>query len=134
MSMACGILLVTHSGIAQALTAAALHVLNTLPAELDSVEIAADADPTQALREVTTHAASLDHGEGVLVLSDLYGATPCNIAQRLGEQRARIRWVAGLNLSMLLRVLNYAGKPLDELAAIAVSGGHTGIRMDQSAG
>lgn len=131
--MACGILLVTHAGIASALVAAARHVLVQLPATLDSVEIAADADPDQALREAAAHAAGLDHGEGVLVLSDLYGATPCNIARRLGEQSARLRWVAGLNLSMLLRVLNYATRPVDELAEIAVSGGHTGIRIDHTA-
>ena len=130
--MASGILLVTHVGIAHALMDAARHVLGRLPPELDSVEIAADADPEQALREAAAHAASLDHGEGVLVLSDLYGATPCNIATRLGEQSARLRWVAGLNLSMLLRVLNYADKPLGDLARIAVSGGHTGIRADHA--
>ena len=130
--MASGILLVTHVGVAHALMDAARHVLGRLPPELDSVEIAADADPEQALREAAAHAASLDHGEGVLVLSDLYGATPCNIATRLGEQSARLRWVAGLNLSMLLRVLNYADKPLDVLARIAVSGGHTGIRADHA--
>ena len=83
--MASGILLVTHVGVAHALMDAARHVLGRLPPELDSVEIAADADPEQALREAAAHAASLDHGEGVLVLSDLYGATPCNIATRLGD-------------------------------------------------
>ncbi len=130
--MASGILLVTHVGVAHALMDAARHVMGRLPPELDSVEIAADADPEQALREAAAHAAGLDHGEGVLVLSDLYGATPCNIAARLGEQSAHLRWVAGLNLSMLLRVLNYADKPLDDLARIAVSGGHTGIRTDHA--
>ena len=130
MTMASGILLVTHAGVATALIAAARHVLVQLPDTLDSVELPADADPEQSLREATRHAASLDQGEGVLVLSDLYGATPCNIAQRLSEHRARLRWVAGLNLPMLLRALNYAGRPLDELTEIAVSGGHTGIRID----
>ncbi len=130
--MASGILLVTHAGIAHALMDAARHVLGTLPPQLDSVEVAADADPEQALREAAEHAARLDRGAGVLVLSDLYGATPCNIAQRLGQQSAQLRWVAGLNLSMLLRVLNYAGRPLEELAGIAVSGGHTGIRVDRT--
>ncbi len=130
--MTSGILLVTHVGIDHALMDAARHVLGNLPAELDSVEIAADSDPEQALQEAARHAASLDNGEGVLVLSDLYGATPCNIARRLGEQSVHLRWVAGLNLSMLLRVLNYAGRPLDELAEIAVSGGHTGIRIDHA--
>ena len=130
--MASGILLVTHVGVAHALMDAARHVLGRLPPELDSVEIAADADPEQALREAAAHAAGLDRGEGVLVLSDRYGAAPCNIATRRGAQSARLRWVAGLNLSMLLRVLNYADKPVDDLARIAVSGGHTGIRADHA--
>ena len=76
------------------------------------------------------HAQELDQGDGVLVLADLYGATPCNIGLSLGAIGVELRCVSGLNLPMLLRVLNYAQKPLDELAEIAASGGRGGIFID----
>jgi len=68
----------------------------------------------------------------VLVLADLYGATPCNIGLSLSSLGVRLRCVSGLNLPMLLRVLNYAEKPLDELAEIAASGGRGGIFIDRA--
>ena len=61
-------------------------------------------------------------GKGVLLLSDVFGATPCNIAQRLC-QPGRIEGVAGVNLPMLLRVACYSNKPLDELVQRALEGG-----------
>ena len=128
--MTVGVLLMTHESVGKALISAARHVMPTLPMQVDAVEVPPQAD-TDVMRSLTArHARELDRGDGVLILADLYGATPCNIAQRLSEHRARLRWVAGLNLPMLLRVLNYAGRPLDELTEIAVSGGHTGIRID----
>ena len=131
--MAVGILLVTHEGVASALSAAARHVLARLPDTLDLFEVAAAADPERALADAAHYARDLDRGDGVLVLSDLYGATPCNVAQRLRERGARVRCVAGLNLPMLLRVLNYVERPLDELAEIAASGGRGGIVPDGAA-
>jgi PTS system ascorbate-specific IIA component len=65
------------------------------------------------------------------VLSDLYGSTPCNIANKLADLGVRARCVSGLNLPMLLRVLNYPDKPLDELAEVAACGGRGGICIDK---
>jgi PTS system ascorbate-specific IIA component len=78
------------------------------------------------------HARDLDHGDGVLVLADLYGATPCNIGLSLSELGVRLRCVSGLNLPMLLRVLNYSDKSLPELTEIAASGGRGGIFIDHA--
>jgi PTS system ascorbate-specific IIA component len=105
-------------------------VLGRLPLPVEVQEVAANADPDQMLRAAAANARGLDHGDGVLVLSDLYGATPCNIAQRLPDLGVRMHCVSGLNLPMLLRVLNYPEQSLDELAQTAASGGRGGIVVD----
>jgi PTS system ascorbate-specific IIA component len=70
--------------------------------------------------------AALDDGDGVLVLTDMYGSTPSNVASSLGRED-RVVVVAGLNLPMLVRVLNYPEDSLSALAEKAVSGGNRGI-------
>lgn len=128
--MAVGILLLTHEAIGPALIEAARHVMGPLPLAVDSVEIGAGADPDAMLHVSSDHARKLDTGDGVLVLTDLFGATPCNVARRLGGLGTRLVCVPGLNLPMLLRVLNYAEQPLDTLADTAASGGRSGIFVD----
>lgn len=128
--MSVGVLLMTHESMGAALVSAARHVLGRLPLPVDVQEIGADADPEQMLRTAAANARELDQGEGVLVLSDLYGATPCNIAQRLPNLGVRMHCVSGLNLPMLLRVLNYPEQTLDELAQTAANGGRGGIVVD----
>ena len=130
-SPAAGILLLTHEEIGRALIAAAQHVMPRLPCQLDTLEVGGNDDPGTVLAAAARAARALDHGGGVLVLSDLYGSTPCNIANKLAGLGVRARCVSGLNLPMLLRVLNYPDKPLDELAEVAASGGRSGIRIDK---
>lgn len=129
---AAGILLLTHEEIGRALIAAAQHVMPRLPCQLDALEIGASDDPDTLLASAARAARALDHGGGVLVLSDLYGGTPCNIANQLADLGVHARCVSGLNLPMLLRVLNYPDKPLDELAEVAASGGRGGICIDKA--
>lgn len=130
--MSVGVLLMTHEAVGQALISAARHVLPKLPLKVAAVEVPAQSDP-DVMRTLTAHhARELDEGGGVLVLADLYGATPCNIGLSLGSVGVRLRCVSGLNLPMLLRVLNYAEKPLDELAEIAAAGGRGGIFIDHA--
>ncbi|HEX5638048.1 MAG TPA: PTS fructose transporter subunit IIA, partial [Gammaproteobacteria bacterium] len=73
----------------------------------------------------------LDQGDGVLLLTDIFGGTPCNISQALHklalDHGNKIRLVAGVNLPMLVRVLNYVDLDLNELARKAASGGRDGI-------
>ena len=128
--MAVGILLLTHAGIGQALIAATRGVVGPL-----SLRVAAlaynNGDDVLALENSAGRALSdLDAGDGVLVLTDVYGATPSNVSARLVSHCIPIRRVSGLNLPMLLRVLNYADQPLDSLAQIAASGARTGVVLD----
>jgi PTS system ascorbate-specific IIA component len=127
-----GVLLMTHEAVGKALVAAAQHVMPRLPLQVDAVEVPPNADPDVMRALTASHARALDQGDGVLVLADLYGATPCNIGLSLADLGVRIHCVSGLNLPMLLRVLNYAEKPLDELAQIAASGGRGGIFIDHA--
>ncbi|THD05829.1 PTS sugar transporter subunit IIA [Rhodanobacter lindaniclasticus] len=130
--MSVGVLLMTHEAVGQALISAARHVMPQLPLRVAAVEVPPEADP-EVMRSLTAHhARELDQGGGVLILADLYGATPCNIGLSLGALGVRLRCVSGLNLPMLLRVLNYAEKPLDELAEVAASGGRGGIFIDHA--
>ena len=68
-----------------------------------------------------------DRGDGVLVLTDLYGSTPANLAVALGDRHDRIRVLAGANLPMLVRALSYAGLELDQLVDKALTGGRDGV-------
>lgn len=130
--MTVGVLLMTHEAVGPALISAARHVMPKLPMGVNAVEIPPESDP-DVMRALTAHhARELDHGDGVLVLADLYGATPCNIGLSLADLGVHLRCVSGLNLPMLLRVLNYPDRPLDELAQIAASGGRGGIFIDHA--
>lgn len=129
--MSVGVLLLTHEAMGHAMVETARRVLGELPLALAVREIHNDADPDRALDDAIDSARSLDQGDGVLVLADLYGATPCNIAHRLPGYGIRLHCVTGLNLPMLLRVMNYPGKSLDELADIAASGGRAGIVVNR---
>lgn len=130
--MSVGVLLMTHEAVGKALISAAHHVMPRLPLRVDAVEVPPQSDP-DVMRTLTAHhARELDQGEGVLILADLYGATPCNIGLSLSSLGVHLRCVSGLNLPMLLRVLNYAEQPLDELAQIAASGGRGGIFIDHA--
>ena len=77
-------------------------------------------------RSVREFAHELDGGDGVLVLTDIYGATPCNIAMRLLE-KGRVEGLSGVNLPMLIRALTYRNEPLAAAVEKALSGGVEGV-------
>jgi PTS system ascorbate-specific IIA component len=130
--MTVGILLLTHEEMGSALIATAHHILGRMPMTVEAHAIPPGSDAEVALAETLAHARKLDSGEGVLILTDVYGATPSNVADRLTAHGLAIHRVSGLNLPMLLRVLNYAEQPLPELAQTAAHGGRTGIRIDDA--
>ena len=117
-----GILLITHNGLGDSLIDCVRHVLGVAPAHVRALSVLAKDDPVRKEEEARALIAQLDKGHGVLLLSDVYGATPCNIALRLCEP-GRIEGVAGVNLPMLLRVASYSNKPLEELVQRALDGG-----------
>ena len=130
--MAVGILLVTHPGIGPALIAVATRLLRQLPLKTEAFEISFDADPDELLPAASAAMRRVDDGQGVLVLTDLYGATPSNLAAQLARLGTPVRRVSALNLPMLLRVMNYAELDLDELPAVAAAGARNGVIHDDA--
>jgi PTS system ascorbate-specific IIA component len=120
------LLLVTHKNIGRDLLAITGSIVDD---ELDNtacVEIPMDADVDSMKHTISGALAGLSTDDGVLILTDSYGSTPCNIASFFLDSGDR-RLVSGLNLPMLVRVMNYRTHPLDELKDIAVEGGKKGI-------
>ncbi|MBB1060236.1 PTS sugar transporter subunit IIA [Marilutibacter spongiae] len=130
--MSVGILLVTHEGIGSALLAVATRLLSALPLKAEAFEVPFDADPDAILPQASAALRRVDGGHGVLVLTDLYGATPSNLAARVAHLGTPVRRVSSLNLPMLLRVMNYAELELDELPAIASAGARNGVILDDA--
>ncbi|MDO8206803.1 MAG: PTS fructose transporter subunit IIA [Gallionella sp.] len=117
-----GILLVTHNGLGDSLADCVKHVLGAVPKNLRVLSVLAKDDPQQKLAEGEAMIKELDNGSGVLILADVFGATPSNIGRKLCHAE-RVEGVAGVNLPMLLRVVCSSNKNLTELANLAIEGG-----------
>lgn len=124
--MSVGVLIISHDGIGPALLGTAVLMLDGCPLQTRLLTTSRDCDPDQLMEDAVEQITILDTGDGVLILTDLYGSTPSNIAQKLITQK-QVHVVSGLNLSMLIRVLNYPQLQLLELSEKAVSGGKDGI-------
>jgi PTS system ascorbate-specific IIA component len=121
-----GILIVAHETLGNSLIRCATHILGGTPPQLLHIGITVEDDPAAIVPAAKRLVESLDVGAGVLVLTDIYGATPCNIACQLLEP-GRVEGVAGANLPMLMRALTYRNERLDALVQRAVSGGRDGV-------
>lgn len=121
-----GILIVTHGTLGESLIHCASYVLNRRPPRVKQLGITAQDDPFSLLPQARALIEELDDGDGVLVLSDIYGGSPANLAAKLVVP-GRIEAVAGVNLPMLIRVLTYRDRPLATAVVKAVSGGCDGV-------
>ncbi len=120
-----GILIIAHAPLASALRDCALHVFPDCAADVQAVDVLPDEDPEFTLGRAQQAMNRLGT-EQVLLLSDVFGATPCNVAQKLGDG-VSTRLVAGANLPMLLRGVCYRHESLEALATRAQAGGAQGI-------
>jgi len=124
--MTVGILLVSHNQIGTELINTARQMLSCSPLPTKVISIALNDNPDQIRRQLNEELLGLDQGNGILIMTDMFGSTPSNIACTVSE-RDDIRVISGLNLPMLIRVLNYPNLSLDELEQKALSGGQEGI-------
>jgi len=127
-----GILLVSHGAFGESLIHSASHVLGRRPLYLRQLGVTVHDDPEAILPVAEDLIRFLDQGQGVLVMTDIYGATPSNIASRLLKP-GRVEGVSGVNLPMLIRALNYreATAAVSDLAEKALGGAAEGIvRME----
>jgi mannose PTS system EIIA component len=129
--MTVGLLLITHNRVGAELLGTASATLGICPLATAVLPVMPDSDPEALVTRGRHMVAELDQGHGVLVLTDVYGSTPSNIATRVAEHDGRAMVVAGINLPMLLRILNYPQLDLQDLAEKALSGGRDGILLCQ---
>lgn len=120
------LLIVAHGNFGDSLIQCACHVLGQRPEQLESLDLALCDEPGEMLARARAQIARLDQGEGVLILTDVYGATPCNTVCQLITHE-HVEAVAGVNLPMLLKALNYRNETLALLVRKAVQGGQGGV-------
>jgi PTS system mannose-specific IIA component len=122
-----GLIVISHTPLAAALLSCARHVYGKEPERCEAIDVLADADTAALVERAKQALAAVDDGNGTLVLVDLFGATPGNVATELANP-GRVEVVAGVNMPMLLRVLCYRGEmSLAALTEKALAGGASGI-------
>jgi mannose PTS system EIIA component len=124
--MTISVLLITHGTIGQAILEAVKTTLGDCPLPTTAVTVSSDTDPSELCPKLERLLEHIYSQEGVLILTDLYGSTPSNIALQL-KIKPSVRVISGLNLPMLLRVMNYPKLSLDELTDKALNGGKDGV-------
>jgi len=123
------ILLIAHAPLAHALRQCALHVFPDCGAQVGAIDVQPNLPPeeTLSMARIAMDQLSRQQGvQGVLVLTDIFGATPSNVAQKLVDG-VKSRLITGVNLPMLLRAVSYRNEPLDTLVSRAVIGGTQGV-------
>ena len=123
--MKVGILLITHSDIGKQLLLTAPSVFGKNPFQVELLSVDNYDQPNDVKELAEKYVKFLDNGAGVLVLTDIIGTTPSNIASSISH--VKIKVVAGLNLSMILNVFNYPDVSLDQLSTKALEGGIEGV-------
>lgn len=123
-----GILVITHGALGEALIDGATHVLGKRPAQLESIAVGGKSDPDALLTTTRAAIAGLDQGEGVLILTDMVGGTPSNVATR-ALVAGRVAGVSGVNLPMLVRALTYRNGSLPDLVQKTIAGGQQSVAI-----
>jgi len=126
--MTIGVLLLSHELLGQVMLDISIKTLSICPLATQVLGVPLDDDPDALAARAEKMVGELNSGDGVLILTDLCGGTPSNIACRLSHLE-NVMVVAGLNLPMLMRVLNYPKLSLTEMAERAVDGGRQGVML-----
>jgi PTS system mannose-specific IIA component len=121
-----GILIIAHGGFGESLLECAKHVIGNEPRQVAYLAVTNHDDPDHLLPVAQNLVAKLNEGDGVLVLSDMYGATPCNIVSKLLIPGV-VEGVAGVNMPMIVRTMTYRHESLMALVEKAVTGGREGV-------
>jgi PTS system mannose-specific IIA component len=121
-----GVLLVTHGSIGEALYTSAAQILGFSPQQVATLSVWRQDDPDDLVLRARELLDGLDAGDGVLVLTDIFGATPGNVVSRLLED-GKVEGVSGVSLPMLLRLLTSRNGSLEGAVQRAMSGGAEGV-------
>ena len=120
------ILLITHENIGSALLRTAKRTYSNLPIPAKVIPVDYHSAPENVILKLEKIAEQMSPNDGLLILTDMFGSTPCNIALALQDYK-HIHVVSGLNLPMLLKVMNYPGLALRKLVQKAIQGGKDGV-------
>ena len=120
-----GILIIAHAPFASALRQCVLHVFPDSATDVIAFDVQPNVPPEETLASARQAMALLDTPQ-TLVLTDVFGATPCNVAQKLVDG-IHSKLIAGVSLPMLLRAITYRAEPLDALVGRAIAGGTQGV-------
>src|SRR5579859_2721539 len=108
-----GVLIIAHAPFATALRECVAHIYGGLPARIGVIDVSPDCDPVEVRAFARSEIDRLKEDNGAIVLTDVFGATPANIAASLHDTDVRV--LAGCNLPMLVRAVCYRATPLDTL-------------------
>jgi PTS system mannose-specific IIA component len=125
-----GIVLVTHGNLAREFLAALEHMMGTQPG-MATVCIGADDDMEKRRAEILESVRACDRGEGVIVLTDMFGGTPSNLAISIMGQTS-VEVLAGINLPMLVKLASVRTRPIAEAAQVAQEAGRKCITVASS--
>lgn len=120
-----GIFIIAHAPLATALRQCVVHVFPDNAAGVAALDVQPDTPPEETLEQARIMLNQLGTSQA-LVLVDVFGATPCNVAQKLVDG-VNTRLIAGVNLPMLLRTVSYRNESLDALVARALAGATQGV-------
>ncbi|TAG32500.1 MAG: PTS fructose transporter subunit IIA [Polaromonas sp.] len=120
-----GIFIIAHAPLASALRQCVLHVFPDNAAGLAALDVQPNTPPEETLAQARIMLGQLNTANA-LVMADVFGATPCNVAQKLVDG-VHSRLITGINLPMLLRTVSYRHEPLDALVARALAGATQGV-------
>ena len=120
-----GILIIAHAPLASALRQCVAHVFTDHPEGIAALDVQPNTPPEETLAQARIMLSQLGTSHA-LVLADVFGATPCNVAQKLVDG-VHSKLITGVNLPMLLRTVSYRHEPLDALVARALMGATQGV-------
>lgn len=122
------VLLIAHAPLASAFRAVAMHAFPDREAQVVALDVPPEM-PTEAVIAAAQALIAAHSPANWLVLTDAFGATPCNSALCLRDAERHVRLISGLNVPMLWRALCYGDEPLDAMVDLAAEGGHAGIKI-----
>jgi len=127
-----GVIIITHNAIGDEMLKTAEQIVGRQLPSVSSIGIPGDIQPERLAEYADLTRATIDRmdqGDGILIVTDMFGATPNNLAQYFAEDH-RVKIISGLNVSMLIRIINYSDQPLELLAKIGIVGGNKGITRE----
>ena len=120
-----GLMIIAHAPLASSLKAVAEHAFPNCATLLEALDVAPDTPPEAVEAQARAMLERIKTPDA-LIFTDVFGATPCNVAQRLGDG-VHVRVVAGVNVPMLWRSLCYASEPLEAVVMRAMAGATQGV-------